>query len=335
MKTLTSLVFTSLIVGSSASAQLTIIADAAADYLTAPDYVADTTAPTAAPTGWEYLNSDAATGGTEAALTAQTELGNGGNTGFGVNSGTANFQVGILGGMTGGEQYEMFNDGFDGNGGAVPIGNEGVVGTDLLFHPGNNDATKFVIARYTISAADIADDTSVNITGSFRDLAGRPDRDNPAGSITADIFHNSTSLFSEMGNEGQDPATPGYLEQEDGTFSITGLTVAQGDTISFVVGNNDNFTGDETALHAAITQGSEGGSEISITAIPESDELEISFPTVEGLSYNLRSSTDLSTDPVTWEIVEGQAGLDSTASPITIPRPADPRTFYVIESFED
>lgn len=328
---------TSLLVGSTASAQ-TVIADAAADYLTAPDYVADTTAPTAPPTDWEYLSSDMATGGTEAPLTAQTELGNGENMGFGVDSGTSNFQVGILGGIAGATEYEIFNDGFDGNGGTIPIGNEGTVGTDLLFHPGNNDATKFVIARYTITAADIAIDTSANIIGSFRDLAGRPDRNGPADSITAEIFHNGTSLFSiEGGNGATGTGTQSYLLEEDGTFSITGLTVAEGDTISFVVGNNLGFAGDETALQATISLGviPSSGAEISITQIPANDELEISFPTVEGLFYNLRSSTDLSTDPATWDIVAGLSGLDSTASPIIIPRPADPKRFYVIESFED
>ncbi|MDB4265258.1 hypothetical protein N9891_00760 [bacterium] len=333
MNTLKSFFLSSLLLGSAATAQ-TIIADAAADYLTAPDYLADTTAPSAPPTGWEYLSSDMATGGTETPLTAQTTLGNGGNDGFGIASGTATFQVGVLGGVTGGTQYEIFNDGFDGNLPNVPTGNEGVVGTDLLLHPGTSVGTEFIIVRYTITAEDLTNGTSVDITGSFRDLAGRPDRENPAGSVTADIFHNSTNLFSEMGNTGQDPATPGYLTQADGTFNISGLSVVAGDTISFVLGNNGNLTGDETALQASISQGSgqaSNGAGISITQLQDTDELQIDFQAVEGLSYNLRSGTNL----LAFEIVDGQSGLSADDFPIIIPRPADPKTFYVIESFED
>ena len=242
---------TSLLLGSFAvTSHAAIVADIGGDYASAPGYVAGTTAPTAAPTGWSYLNAGTVNGaGT--ALTAQTILGNGGNTGFGVASGTSTFNVGVLGGITGGAEYEIFGDGFSG-GGNSPIGHGGVVGTDLLLHPGTSAGTEFIIARYTISAADILNGTTATIAGSFRDEAGRPNRTNPAGSITADIFHNSTSLFSETGNTGQTPATPGYLFEADGTFSITGLTVAAGDTISFVVGNNGNLTGDETALQGMI-----------------------------------------------------------------------------------
>ncbi|MDB4578796.1 hypothetical protein N9105_05760 [Akkermansiaceae bacterium] len=337
MKTLTPLfVFTSLLVGSSASAQITIIADAAADYLTAPSG-STTTAPTETPAGWSYLYSDAASEGIEVDLTAETlNVGLANNTGFG---GGARFRTPVvLGSMTNGVEFEIFSDGFSGSGNVSP-GHGAIVGEDLLLHPGDSSETAFVIIRYTISAEDIAADTSVNITGSFRDQVIQvPNKlnENNWGSVDAFIYHNTTELFAVDQEDAEE--TGGELSLEDGTFEISNLTVAEGDTISFVISSNSSdglFFGDETALQAAITQGSESGSEISITAIPESDELEIRFPTVEGLSYNLRSSTDLSTDPVTWEIVEGQAGLDSTASPIVIPRPADPKTFFVIESFED
>ena len=43
------------------------------------------------------------------------------------------------------------------------------------------------------------------------------------------------------------------LSQADGTFNLTGLTLADGDTIDFVVFNNGNFAADETALQASIT----------------------------------------------------------------------------------
>lgn len=246
------LISSALILGGlTTTSQAALVADIAGDYVNAPGYVAGTSAPTAAPTGWSYLSSTLATGGTENALSAGTGLGNGGNTGFGVADTTSGFGVGVLGGTTGGDQYEIFGDGFDGNPPNFPTGNEGVVGTDLLLHAGGDGASSFIIVRYTISASDILNGTLADISGSFRDLAGRPGRTAQDQSITADIFHNGNSLFSVTGGATAQ-GTAAYLEQSTGTFNITGLTVAENDTISFVVGNNGNLSGDETALTGTI-----------------------------------------------------------------------------------
>jgi hypothetical protein len=324
---------TSLLAGTAVSAQ-TVIANAAADYLTAPGG-SDITAPTEAPAGWSYFASDAASEGTEVALTAGTTgVGLAGNTGFG---GVGQYKTPVvLGSTTNGAEFEIFADGFSGNANVTP-GNTGVVGADLLLHPGNIPETAFVIVRYTINADDIAGGTDFNISGNFRDQviqnANKLNANN-WGSVDVFIYHNTTEIFAVDQDDAD--TTGGGLSQEDGTFEISGLTVAEGDTISFVVGNNGLFFGDETALQAAITQGSaNSGAGISIAAIPGTDNLEITWLAVEGLSYNLRSSNSLSTDPLTWDIVTGQAGLDASANPIIIPRPADPSTFYVIESFED
>jgi hypothetical protein len=227
--------------------QAGVVADIGADYVTASGYVAGTTAPTAAPTGWTYLSSTAATGGAETNLVAGTAIGDGGNDGFGV-LGISTFTVGVLGGTTGGAQYEMFADGYDGNGGNRPTGNEGVVGTDLLLQPGDNAGTEYMIVRYTFSAADIQNGTTANISGSFRELTGRTGK-NP-DSITASVYLNTASQFSVVG--GTTAGTDGYLTQADGTFNITGLTVAEGDSVSFVVFGNGNATSDETALRGSI-----------------------------------------------------------------------------------
>ena len=232
--------------GCAASANATIVANIAGDYALAPGFVAGTTAPTAAPLGWEYLTSTSPVGGTEITLPAGVTSA-GGNTGF---AGASNSHV--LGDQNGGAQYEIFADGFDGNGGTIPLGNGGVVGTDLLIHPGGNDANAFTIVRYTISAADIVNGTELTIAGSFRDLAGRPDRGGPSESITADIFQNTTNVFSVIGGATAQ-GTSAYLEQATGTFNITGLTAAVGDVITFAVGNNGNVAGDETHCKAPST----------------------------------------------------------------------------------
>ena len=228
-----------------------IIADAAADYVAAAG--SPTEAPAAAPAGWEYLYSGASTGGTEVALTASTVVGNGGNTGFGADFGfNLPAVLGTLTNTAAGAEYEIFADGFGGNGGTIPEGNGGVVGTDLLAHPGFTAGTDdFVISRFTIGAADIASfGNTATISGSFRNLVARdPVNNNTQGSIDVFVYLNSTLLFSV--DQIDEAATGARLSQADGTFSeIT--TVEAGDTVSFVIGNNGNIGGDETALQAQI-----------------------------------------------------------------------------------
>lgn len=209
------------------------------------DYVDGTTMPAQ----WSYLGSDLASGGTEFALTSITGLGNGGNTGFG-HSGGSNDVPGVLGSIELGTQFEIFADGFDGNGGSIPTGNEGLPGVDLLMHPGNGGAANdYVIVRYTIGS-EIENGTTADISGSFRELVAHASPNaNNGGSIDVFVYHNSTPLFSL--DRANDIANAGMLSQLDGTFDVT-ATVAYGDTISFVVGNNENFGGDEAALQALI-----------------------------------------------------------------------------------
>ena len=168
-----------------------------------------------------------------------------------------------------GQQFEAFADGFDdnnGQAGRLP-GHGAVVGTDLVVSPGNEAGAEFLIVRYTVQASDILEaGADFFIDGSFRDNSGRDDRTNPANSITADIFIDGVSAFSVTGGgtiavaAGDDgtpavPATgtPGALAQAAGTFSITSSDIAVGSVIDFVVGNNGNSAGDESALQASIS----------------------------------------------------------------------------------
>ncbi|MFC7337813.1 PQQ-dependent sugar dehydrogenase [Haloferula chungangensis] len=195
------------------------VADAAADY----------TGPNSLPAGWQYFKSTAASGGSEVALAANQPVGNSGNVGFG--GGGALDSASILGS---GSPYQLYTG----------AGHGGVAGSDLLIQPGNNSDDAFIIARYTISATDFAGGSSATVSGSFRDLQGGAN-----DSVAVSVYHNSTSLFSATGSAGRlyaDGSSP------SGIFDISGITVAEGDTISFVVGNNGNYGGDETALQASI-----------------------------------------------------------------------------------
>ena len=298
----------------------TVVADAAADYVAAAG--SETAILTTPPDGWSYFVSSEATAGDEVAL-ASGAVGREGEEGFG--SGGSARTAAVLGTNTSEGEYELF-----GNGDL----NESVVGTDLLMHPSSTDETDFVIARYTVSAADIASGTTASITGSFREMVVPANiNDNNRGSVDVFVFHNSDPLFEfESADDGNS-----VLTRADGSFNVE-TTVAAGDTISFAVGSNGNFGGDETALEAKITlQGGAAPAEpfrLFIKSDINSTELELSWTEVVGNSYNLRSSTSLGADPLTWEIVEGGAGLSFSASPLTIPRPENPRTFYVLEAFE-
>ena len=252
-------ILTTLVVGLlGANLHAVEVANAASDYQTAQGIVAGTTAPIQPPEGWTYLASTAATGGTEVALTPQTGIGNAGNQGFAIESGIdlggGPLFVGVLGSIAGGTEFEILTDGLEGNGrtdGGASPGNSGVVGTDLLISPGESEQTAFIIMRYTISAADIANGTFATLQGNFRDLTGRPDRGGPAESITADIFLNETSVFAVTGGAAAQ-GTSSFLEETTGTFGVFDLVVEAGDTISFVVGNNGSIAGDESALAATI-----------------------------------------------------------------------------------
>ena len=240
-------------------AQTTVtLADAAGDFVASLSAI--DAEPTALPDGWTYLAAAALDAGAEPELGVLAGLGNANNTGFGTAEGGNNFGIpAVLGNQNTADEFEVFSDGFDGNGGTIPTGNEGVVGEDLLLVPGSIDEFQFVIARYTISAADVSGATAGtgSISGSFRDLvAATESNGNNGGSIDVFVMQNSTVLFSV--DREDDVANAGMLSQADGTFNVTGLTFAAGDTISFVVGNNGNVGGDETALQASISVESSG-----------------------------------------------------------------------------
>jgi hypothetical protein len=291
----------------------TVLADIAGDY----------TGPSAEPEGWDYLYSDAAVGGTEVALTPNQLTATvvaGGNTGF-ADPGGENGIPGILGSITGSGQYEIFSDGYDGN--SKSAGNGGVPGVDLLMHPGLAESNAYVIVRYTFTAADLADSTVVDIAGSFREEVGKtvaPAND----SIIAAVYHNTDSLFSATGAAGR-------LWQADGTFDISDLEVAVGDTISFVVGNNGVATGDETALTGTIVVQSFEAPAILQGAAVVDGNLEFLFTGALGVHYQVESTDNIA-------IPDWQPVLDVnplTLSPMDVSIPVtDPAAFYRVRQVD-
>ena len=201
-----------------------VIADAADDWVDANSL----------PAGWTYWTADQSSGGNETALNSDENIGNAGNRGFG--PATSGLKGGVLGSAAAGNEFEIFSDGF--------AGHAAVEGQDLLLHPvANNTSNEFVIARYTVSAADVAIGTSATISGHFRDLVGGTSG-NAGNSVQVFVYLNSSPEFAATGSSGR-------LSQSNGSFEFD-LTIAENDEISFVVGRNGNWAGDETALQATI-----------------------------------------------------------------------------------
>ncbi|MGJ8643470.1 MAG: PQQ-dependent sugar dehydrogenase [Luteolibacter sp.] len=204
--------------------------------VTIADLAADYTGPTSPPARWEYLVASTPTAtptATPTDLATNQPVGTEGHNGFG--GGGLFGSASILGSRTGSNPYELYDN----------AGHDGVEGVDLLFQPGNDGSEDNIIARYTISAADIAIGTSATISGSFRDLQGNTSG-NAGGSVRVYVYHNSSELFDVTGANGR-------LTEANGTFDLTDITVEEGDTISFIVDSNGHYGGDETAVKASIS----------------------------------------------------------------------------------
>jgi hypothetical protein len=174
------------------------------------------------PAGWSYLESDAATGGDESALTANTSIGNAGAFGFG---GGGNHQTAcVLGDNAAGGEYELFTDG--------SVNSAAVLGADLIMHPSDLAGGRYVIARYTFSIS-VPD---VIIAGGFHGNAS-------TGSRIGSVYFNGAALYTS-GDSTPDRTTTG-------AFNIQ-TAVSAGDTVSFVIDSGEVYNGDETSIRATI-----------------------------------------------------------------------------------
>lgn len=224
--------------GVSQAAVITV-ADPAADYLAAAG--GPNAALAAPPTGWSYFGSTVANGGTEAALAAG-QVGNVSAAYEGFVGVSGNNVAAVYGTNTASSaEFEIFANG---------QANAGVVGTDILLHPGDpGGADDYVILRFTVGDDGLYIAGTGTIAGSFREgiIGGGAS----AQSVIVGVYQNSTSLFTATGGTTA-ASTASELTQADGTFSLSGLTFATGDTIDFYVGANGNNGADETALNALI-----------------------------------------------------------------------------------
>ena len=151
---------------------LTQIANAAADYVAAGDYLSPAS-------GLEayFFSTAAKAGGTEVALTPNIGLLECSEVlrtllAFGGNLEGGNFNVAsqrLTGTNDNDGDFELFNNSNSLGGASNANNHDAVVGEDLLFHPGQAATEEYVIARYTVSAADLVGTTGIaSLTSSFQ-----------------------------------------------------------------------------------------------------------------------------------------------------------------------
>ena len=205
-----------LLIAGSASAA--IVASIAGDYVDAGTM----------PNGWQYYASDAASGGTETLMTGNVSVGNQGATGFSNGAANGNF-ASIIGE---GNPFEVWGG----------VGNNAIVGTDMVAQLGPNLNDRYVLLRYTISAQDIADNgTSGTLSGSFRNSYTIGD------GVSVGIYRNNTLLWSvNSTNDGTSSLT-----QTEGTYNISQNFTA-GDTVTFYMFSNGANQGDEIAFNGTL-----------------------------------------------------------------------------------
>jgi hypothetical protein len=88
----------------------------------------------------------------------------------------------------------------------------------------------------------------IDLAGSFLAL--------DSGSTDVHVVRNGVSLFSAIRGSGANTA-----------FSLSGVSVAAGDTIDFVVGNNGFFGNDSTGLVATIVPAPAAAAPIALTLL--------------------------------------------------------------------
>ena len=69
----------------------------------------------------------------------------------------------------------------------------------------------------------------------------------------------------------------------------------------------------------------------NLTVVGTAPTLDFKWNSQSGKRYNLKCSPDLATSPSTWALVQGAIVPTPPFNTLTIPRPADPKMFYVVE----
>jgi len=72
---------------------------------------------------------------------------------------------------------------------------------------------------------------------------------------------------------------------------------------------------------------------LTLTIARNGANLDFTWDSQPGMLYNLKSSNDLSLDFASWTLVEGDIPATAPLNAKSIPRPADPFLFYIVEEY--
>ena len=140
------------------------------------------------------------------------------------------------------------------------------------------------------------------------------------------VLHTFDQIVAQptgVGNLGLTPYSFNYTGDGTGdiVFRITGVN----DTVTRFQGTIDDLTLVDTASTLALRVSGNGAN------------LDFEWDSKESFLYNLRTSTDLSADLATWDLVEVDGVFDIVGTPPlnmhSIVRPGDPVRFYRVQEF--
>lgn len=152
--------------------------------------------------------------------------------------------------------------------------------------------------------------------------------------IRAAFEGEALQLFTEIDN-----STPTNLTGGGGLHTIEGL-VGNTQAVNGEIKVEIHPSGQERSYYAGLSYVRTGSAVVPKNldvALGDGPTLVFTWDSVTGKLYNLRSETDPSNGaPIAWPIVDSNADIPADPSgtnTLTIPLPADPERFFVIEDF--
>lgn len=154
------------------------------------------------------------------------------------------------------------------------------------------------------------------------------------------IFENTVHTLSlAVTPNGADPTFSVKLVSHDINGNIASTTTFAGKATGLGSANVDSFAAEWNLIAAGsnglvfdnLRVGEVQPVQLAVTS--SGSNLNFSWPSRAGKTYNLRTSTDLATAPASWELVPGDIAATPALNVLSFPRPADTKRFYVIQEW--
>ena len=155
------------------------------------------------------------------------------------------------------------------------------------------------------------------------------------------IATNTRDTFPTTGNDHTRIFTwawGGHANQQGFSYgqAAAGVDGNDPDTFLWEVGG-ENHAIPYTEVYLRLNNPMAPADPIDLAISRNGGNLDFAWESKSGMFYNLRTTTDLSADPSTWDLVEVDGGFEIAAAPPTnmhsLLRPGDPVRFYRVEEF--